>query len=122
VSAPRALEDSVRPRRSVGASGRPLNFTVRGHGGKSGVWRLGVGMTPLAYRVHLSIGAGSFVALIFSVANDILGLGFFGRSARAVSALTILVFLVYGAFFMPTRRELREYVDGRRSPRHRDTQ
>ena len=29
---PQALEDSVRPRRSMGASGRPLNFTVR--------WRL----------------------------------------------------------------------------------
>ena len=26
---PRALGDSVRPRRLVGASGRPLNFTVR---------------------------------------------------------------------------------------------
>ena len=28
--APRALEDSVRPRRLVGASWRPLNFAVRG--------------------------------------------------------------------------------------------
>jgi hypothetical protein len=27
--APRAREDSVRPRRLSGASGRPLNFTVR---------------------------------------------------------------------------------------------
>jgi hypothetical protein len=27
--APRALEDSLRPRRLVGASVRPLNFTVR---------------------------------------------------------------------------------------------
>jgi hypothetical protein len=27
--APRALEDSMRPRRLIGASGRPLNFTVR---------------------------------------------------------------------------------------------
>ena len=27
--APRALKDSVRPRRLLGASGRPLNFTVR---------------------------------------------------------------------------------------------
>ena len=27
--APRAPEDSVRPRRSSGSSGRPLNFTVR---------------------------------------------------------------------------------------------
>jgi hypothetical protein len=30
MSAPRAPEDSMRPRRSIGASGRPLNFTVRG--------------------------------------------------------------------------------------------
>jgi hypothetical protein len=29
MSAPRALKDSVRPRRLIGASGRPLNFTVR---------------------------------------------------------------------------------------------
>jgi hypothetical protein len=28
--APRAREDSMRPRRLMGASGRPLNFTVRG--------------------------------------------------------------------------------------------
>jgi len=28
-SAPRALKDVARPRRSIGASGRPLNFTVR---------------------------------------------------------------------------------------------
>jgi hypothetical protein len=27
--APRAREDSVRPRRLSGATGRPLNFTVR---------------------------------------------------------------------------------------------
>jgi len=27
--APRALEDSVRPRRESGASARPFNFTVR---------------------------------------------------------------------------------------------
>jgi hypothetical protein len=29
--APRARGDSVRPRRLIGASGRPLNFTARGH-------------------------------------------------------------------------------------------
>jgi hypothetical protein len=29
--APRAQEDSVRPRRLVGGPGRPLNFTVRSH-------------------------------------------------------------------------------------------
>jgi hypothetical protein len=29
MSAPRALEDSMRPRRLIGASGRPLNFTSK---------------------------------------------------------------------------------------------
>ena len=28
---PRALEDSVRPRRLAGLGARPLNFTVRAH-------------------------------------------------------------------------------------------
>jgi hypothetical protein len=37
VSAPRAPEDSVRPRRLIGASGRPLNFTVRRLGKRSTV-------------------------------------------------------------------------------------
>jgi hypothetical protein len=32
--APRAPGDSVRPRRPAGASGRPLNFTVRSHLGE----------------------------------------------------------------------------------------
>ena len=32
--APRALEDSVRPRRLSGASARPFNFTVRSHLGE----------------------------------------------------------------------------------------
>ena len=32
--APRALKDSVRPRRSSGVVGRPLNFTVRSHLGR----------------------------------------------------------------------------------------
>ena len=36
MSTPRALKDSVRPRRLYGASGRPLNFTVRGHGRAGG--------------------------------------------------------------------------------------
>ena len=34
--APRALKDSVRPRRSSGVVVRPLNFTVRSHLGTSG--------------------------------------------------------------------------------------
>jgi hypothetical protein len=76
-------------------------------------------MTPWSYRVHLWIGIGFLVALLFSVANDILRLGFFGRGARAVSAVTISLFLIYGAFFMPRRQDLRQYLDAQRSARHR---
>jgi hypothetical protein len=37
MSAPRARENSVRPRRSAGAAVRPLNFTVRPRVGNSSV-------------------------------------------------------------------------------------
>jgi ABC-type nickel/cobalt efflux system permease component RcnA len=40
--APRAREDSVRPRRLMGASGRPLNFTVRRAMAKSSRWLLAI--------------------------------------------------------------------------------
>jgi thiol-disulfide isomerase/thioredoxin len=41
--APRALKNIVRPRRLVGASGRPLNFTVRR-------WPMNVSIPPLVAR------------------------------------------------------------------------
>jgi hypothetical protein len=72
-------------------------------------------MTQQSYRVHLSIALGFLVAVVLSIANDLLELGFFGRGARAVAAATVLAFVVYGALFMPTRQELREYLDERRS-------
>jgi hypothetical protein len=86
-----------------------MNGDVAGFGG-------GGSVTLLSYRLHLSLGVALFAALIFSAANDILHLGFFGRGARAVSTVTILLFVVYGVFFMPTRKALREYVSQRRSP------
>jgi hypothetical protein len=122
VVSPRVREESVHPRLQSGVSGRPLNFTVRSHGGDIGRFGVGSDMTPWSYRVHLWIGVGFLVALLFSVANDILRLGFFGRSASAVSAATILLFLIYGAFFMPRRQELRQYLDARRLARRRDAQ
>lgn len=74
-------------------------------------------MTLRSYWVHLSIGVILFVALLFTAANEILGLGFFGRAARVVSAVILGAFLIYGIFFMPTRQEVRVYVDGRRKSR-----
>ena len=91
--APRARGNSMRPRRLLGASGRPLNFTVRCHGNLV-VWPLGCGMSPRSYWVHLSVAILFFVAVLVSVANDILQLGFFSRGARMVSAVTILAFVL----------------------------
>ena len=47
--APRAREDSVRPRRLVGASGRPLNFSVRARATLAVV-------TPRSYNMACSLG------------------------------------------------------------------
>jgi len=38
-----------------------------------------------------------------------------------ISAVTILVFVLYGAFFMPTRQELRNYLDGGRTAKQPGT-
>jgi hypothetical protein len=57
--APRALEDSVHPRRLVGASVRPLNFTVR--------HRLDMpDLRPLALFSALALGVTSASALVLS--------------------------------------------------------
>ena len=48
MSAPRAREDSMRPRRFLGASGRPLNFTVRRL-----TCQIRTSSQPLAPRAHL---------------------------------------------------------------------
>jgi hypothetical protein len=39
--APRARKDTMRPRRLLGASGRPLNFTVGGVREALAAWGLG---------------------------------------------------------------------------------
>ena len=56
--APRALKDIVRPRRFSGASGRPLNFTVRGQPAGA-VAHIGVWRTPHT-RAILSAVSPSF--------------------------------------------------------------
>jgi hypothetical protein len=71
-SAPQAREDSVRPRRLVGASGRPINFTVRAHAGglDVGVWlavgagvgtAIGVATHKTAIGLALGVAVGAIV-------------------------------------------------------------
>ena len=67
-------------------------------------------MSRFARNVHLVLGCSFFVAIVFSVVNDWLDLGFFGRHGRLVVALIIGAFVIYGAFFMPTRQDLSEYA------------
>ena len=63
------------------------------------------------------------VALLFSGANYVFELGFFGPNARPVAAVILLSFVIYAAFFGPTRQEMREYLDVKRRAKdaHRDT-
>jgi hypothetical protein len=57
-SAPRAPEDSVRPRRLVDASGRPLNFTVMRPG------QLNINALELAILQHMAVANPSLALLI----------------------------------------------------------
>jgi hypothetical protein len=71
-------------------------------------------MTRLSFWVHLSIFVFFSVATLFFVANDILDLGFFGGVARVITLVTISGSVIYSALFMPTPRELRDYLKGKR--------
>jgi hypothetical protein len=68
----------------------------------------------LAYGLN-RVTAGIFlVAILFAMANYYFDLGFFRRGAKAVLTTVIAMFVIYGAFFAPTRQEMREHRDARR--------
>ena len=80
--APRALEDSVRPRRLSGASGRPLNFTVRRHC-----------MSPQHIRL-----IGSLTALVFILAGLYCVLWIFSSASLACTACNCTYSLFASSF------------------------
>lgn len=64
---------------------------------------------------HRTIGVSLALMTAFFMSNYYLDLGFFGRGAKGLLILTIGLGVVWGAFFAPTRRELREDRDRRRA-------
>ena len=72
-------------------------------------------MKLLTYRLHQLIAGLFLVALLFSGTNYMFGFGFFGRAAKAVAAVVLLLFVIYAAFFAPTRQQIGEYPDVKRS-------
>ena len=83
-------------------------------------WRRspGTGMKLLSYRLHQLVAGLFLVALLSSGANYMFEFGFFGRAAKAVAAMILLLFVIYATFFAPTRQQMREYQDVKRSEKH----
>lgn len=72
-------------------------------------------MTRFAYNVHRTV-AGVFVAATaFFGANYYLDLGFPGRGAKLVLIAILLLFTIYGGFFAPTRQEMRNQREERKT-------
>jgi len=84
VSAPPAREDSVRPRRLVGASGRPLNFTVRSPGLK---------LMRYWYSLGRSRWFGARLYVHLSVIIVVVAVALAALESPAFAAVTLTSFL-----------------------------
>lgn len=69
-------------------------------------------MTRSTYNRHRIFAVCLLLVLLFSVANYYLDLDFFGRGAKGILLLAMAVIVVYGAFFSPTREDMREHGGG----------
>lgn len=69
---------------------------------------------------HRIFGISLGLWAVFLLASDWLEWGFFSELAeKRLMTLTVGVAFVWGAFFMPTRQELREDTKARRAKRNR---
>ena len=75
-------------------------------------------MTRLAYNLHRVLAGILLVALLFSAANYYSDLGLFGRGAKGVLLLVLFVMVIYGMFFSPTRQDMRDHRDARKSAKN----
>lgn len=77
-----------------------------------------------SFRIHQVVGGIFLVALVLAGTNYMFDLGYLGQNARAIAAVILLLFLIYAAFFAPTRREMGEYLTVKRSMKDKrpDTQ
>jgi hypothetical protein len=92
------------PRRLVGASGRPLNFTVRRQVFSA------VALIKLSLGAKRAIAGVWLVWFLFCAGNDYLEWGFFGERAKLVMAVSLLIFaIVFHRYEGKIRHELKAY-------------
>jgi hypothetical protein len=72
-------------------------------------------ISRLTWHKIFGLSLGLIVALL--MANYFLDLGYFGQRARALLSVSILVFVIWAAYFMPTRGELIADRDARHRSR-----
>jgi hypothetical protein len=94
----------MHPRLQLGASGRPLNSTVRRQ-----VYSA-VPRVRLSSEAVQAIAAVWLVWFLFCLGNEYLEWGFFGPHAKLVVALSLLVFaIVYHRYEGKLRRDAKAY-------------
>ena len=75
-------------------------------------------MTRFTYNLHRILAGILLIAILFSMANYYLDLGFFGRGAKGVLIFVVGLMLAYGTFFAPTRRDMREHKNAMKSAKN----
>jgi hypothetical protein len=72
-------------------------------------------MTRSTYTLHRILAGLLFVSLSFAMANYYFDLGFFGEQAKGVMILGVGLAVIYRSFFAPTRADMREHSERRKS-------
>ncbi|MGH8187995.1 MAG: hypothetical protein ACREUC_15655 [Steroidobacteraceae bacterium] len=76
-------------------------------------------MTRLAYNLHRVFAGLLLLLVLFAGANYYLDLGLLGhRASKGILILAIGVIVVYGAFFSPTRQNMREHKEARKAAKN----
>ena len=77
-------------------------------------------MKRSTYNLHRAFAAVALVVVVFSAANYYTDLGFIGqRTAKGTVLFTAFLIFVWGAFFMPSREEMKKQRDAARAQRKR---
>lgn len=72
-------------------------------------------MSKLTYNLHRLFAGLLLLLVLFAGADYYLDLGFLGhRASKGVLILSIILMVVYGGFFSPTRQDMREHKEARK--------
>ena len=73
-------------------------------------------MTKSTYNLHRLFAGLTLLLTLFAAADYYSDLDVFGpRMSKGLLILAIGVMVVYGSFFSPTRQDMREHKEGRKT-------